>query len=129
VVTRQAEASGGAGEVLNEDHNEVRLIGRLPALAEERVMPSGDILCVFRVAVRRAPGGGGSGGSSRQVVDSLECASWNGRVRRSAGSWVVGDVVEVVGSVRRRFFRTGSGTGSRVEVEVSSARRLRRAGV
>jgi hypothetical protein len=35
--------------------------------------------------------------------------------------------VEVRGSLRKRFFRTAGGaTGSRVEVEVASARRIRR---
>jgi single-strand DNA-binding protein len=50
-----------------------------------------------------------------------------GRVRRSALSWEPGDVVEVEGSIRRRFFRTGGGAASRVEVEVSAGRLVRRA--
>jgi single-strand DNA-binding protein len=108
--------------------NEVRLVGRVPAPAEERELPSGDVLCTFRVAVTRDGAHGGAHGSGRQRVDSLECVTFNGRVRRSALSWSVGDTVEVSGSLRRRFFRTAGGTGSRVEVEVSSARRLRRPG-
>ena len=107
--------------------NEVRLVGRVPALAEERVLPSGDVLCVFRVAITRDPSSVGPSGSPRRHVDSLECVAWNGRVRRSALGWEVGDVVEVTGSLRRRFFRSAAGTASRVEVEVGSARRLRRA--
>lgn len=111
--------------------NEVRLIGKVPALAQERVLPSGDVLCTFRVAVARDPAPAGShtaNGSSRRGFDSLECSSWTGRVRRSAMSWQVGDVVEVSGAIRRRFFRTANGTASRVEVEVTTARRLRRPG-
>ena len=111
-----------------EDHNEVRLIGRIPAAAEERLLPSGDVLCTFRVAVTRDLAQDGAHGSGRQRVDSLECVTWSGRVRRSAMSWEVGDVVEVAGALRRRFFRTAAGTGSRVEVDVRSGRRLRRAG-
>ncbi len=107
--------------------NEVRLVGRVPVPADERVLPSGDVLCSFRVAVTRQPGAGGAGARRRQQVDSLECVTWNGRVRRSAVSWQVGDVVEVTGALRRRFFTTAGGTASRVEVEVSGARRLRRA--
>ena len=34
--------------------------------------------------------------------------------------WQPGDVVEVEGAIRRRFFRAGGGAASRVEVEVSS---------
>lgn len=105
--------------------NEVRLVGRLPAGAQERVLPSGDVLCTFRVAVQRSSVGAAR--ASRQQVDSLECVTWNGRVRRSALSWHVGDHVEVVGALRRRFFTSPSGTASRVEVEVVSARRVRRA--
>ena len=107
--------------------NEVRLVGRVPARAEERVLPSGDVLCTFRVAIDRDPAAGGARAATRHHVDSLECVTWNGRVRRSALSWEVGDVVEVSGALRRRFFRAGGATGSRVEVEVTSARRRRRA--
>ncbi len=106
--------------------NEVHLVGRFAAPALEREMPSGDVLCTFRVSVEREGTDAGSV-TSRQRVDSLECATWSGRVRRSALSWQPGDEVEVVGALRRRFFRTAGGTGSRVEVEVTSARRLRRA--
>lgn len=107
--------------------NEVRLTGRLPALAEERVLPSGDTLCTFRVAVPRDPAAGGAGAAKRGQVDSLECVAWSGRVRRSVLAWQVGDLVEVSGALRRRFFRTAAGPASRVEVEVTSGRRLRRA--
>ena len=106
--------------------NEVRLVGRVAAPAQERAMPSGDVLCTFRVSVQR-DAGEVARASSRQRVDSLECATWSGRVRRSALGWEPGDEVEVKGALRRRFFRTAGGTGSRVEVEVTSARRLRRA--
>lgn len=106
--------------------NEVHLVGRFAAPALEREMPSGDVLCTFRVSVERESPEVGSV-TSRQRVDALECATWNGRVRRSALTWQPGDEVEVVGALRRRFFRTAGGTGSRVEVEVTSARRLRRA--
>lgn len=102
--------------------NEVRLVGRIPALSEEKVLPSGDTLRTFRVVIRRDPSA-----PSRQSVDSLECVAWSGRVKRSVASWRPGDIVEVSGSLRRRFFRTAAGTGSRVEVEVTSARVLRRA--
>lgn len=77
----------------------------------------------FRLVVARV----GERGKSRQTVDSLECAVWGGRVRRSVSGWGVDDVVEVRGAVRRRFFRTGGGPASRVEVEVTSGRLIRRA--
>ncbi len=48
---------------------------------------------------------------SRQTVDALECAAWSARARRSVAAWAADDVVEVVGSLRRRFFRAGGAVG------------------
>jgi len=103
--------------------NEVRLVGRLAQRPEERVLPSGDTVWTFRVVVTRT----GARGRSRQTVDSLECAVWGGRVRRSVAGWAAGDVVEVEGALRRRFFRAAGASASRVEVEVSGGRLIRRA--
>ena len=105
--------------------NEVRLVGRISSAPEERVLPSGDSVWTFRVVVPR-PADDRVG--SRQTVDALECAVWAGRVRRSVAAWAVDDVVEVSGSLRRRFFRAGGAAASRFEVEVSRGRLIRRAG-
>lgn len=104
--------------------NEVHLVGRLSVLATDRKMPSGDVLCHFRVVVDRlqAPGV-----VKKRRVDVVDCHSWSARVRRQAGGWQVGDVVELHGALRRRFFRTAAGTQSMTEVEVLSARVVRRA--
>ncbi|WP_426244770.1 single-stranded DNA-binding protein [Nocardioides sp. LHG3406-4] len=102
--------------------NQVMLHGRLTAEPECRELPSGDVIWTFRVVVDRPPGG-----RSRQRLDSLECVAWLARVRRSVASWRIGDEVAVEGALRRRFFRTGAGAASRVEVEVTSARIIRRA--
>lgn len=104
--------------------NEVRLIGRISQPPEERILPSGDSLWTFRVVVPRPPGAS----SRRQAVDALECTAWSARARRSVASWAADDVVEVVGALHRRFYRTGAGVGSRVEVEMGSGRLIRRAG-
>jgi single-strand DNA-binding protein len=103
--------------------NEVRLVGRISQAPEQRVLPSGDVLWTFRVVVPRPASSG------RSTVDAIECAAWSSRVRRSVASWQPDDVVEVTGAVRRRFFRTaGGGAASRVEVEVSRGKVIRRAG-
>ena len=104
--------------------NEVRLIGRLSLAAEERELPSGDHLTSFRVVVNR-PRDKRRG--SRVQIDALECHTWVARVRRAAMTWQVGDVVEVNGSLRRRFFKTGGRLQSMTEVEVVAARRVSRA--
>ncbi|MDO9455023.1 single-stranded DNA-binding protein [Nocardioides sp.] len=102
--------------------NEVRLVGRLSAEPEEKELPSGDVLVSFRVVVPRVPDA-----KSKVTVDALECVAWTARAKRSVRSWRLGDVVEVTGSLRRRFFRTAAGPASRVEVEVTRGRVVRRA--
>ena len=105
-----------------DEVNEVRLVGRVSGPPTQRSLPSGDELWTFRVVVPRPPSD-----RSRQTVDALECVAWSGRVRRSVARWSDGDVVEVWGSIRRRFYRAEGVTGSRVEVEATRARVIRRA--
>lgn len=105
-----------------EHVNEVRLVGRVSQAPRERVLPSGDAVWTLRLAVTRS----GDASRSKQTVDALECAVWAARPRRSVASWRVGDVVEVAGAVRRRFFRAGGSAASRTEIEVRSARVIRR---
>ena len=105
--------------------NRVSLTGRLSSQPLERDLPSGDRVVTFRLVVprERTPMTAGS----KQSSDWLDCAVWAGRVRRAACRWQVGDLVELEGALRRRFFRTGEGTSTRVEVEVLGGRRLGRA--
>jgi single-strand DNA-binding protein len=103
--------------------NEVHLIGRLSAAAQERTLPSEAVMATFLIVVDRLD----AEARSRQRVDVINCVVWTTRLRRQVMGWAAGDVVEVSGALRKRFFRTGAGaTGSRVEVEVGSARRVRR---
>jgi single-strand DNA-binding protein len=103
--------------------NEIRLVGRLSHAPSELVLPSGDTIWTFRLVVPRT----GGPPRSRQTVDSIECTVWSGRVRRSVPGWRQDDVVEVVGALRRRFFRAAGAPASRVEVEVAGGRVIRRA--
>ena len=109
-----------------ESLNAVRLRGRLAAAPVLRELPSGDSVWNLRVVVERpAPTGMPK---PRQRVDSLECAVWSGRLKKQLEGWSEGDVVQVAGALRRRFFRAGGATASRVEVELSQGRIIRRAG-
>lgn len=101
--------------------NYVMLRGRLAAEPQVRTLPSGDELCTFRLTVRRPPG-------ERVTVDSLECASTAARVRRTLARSAAGDELQVSGSLRRRFWRSPTGLGSRYEVAVATARVLARGG-
>ncbi|HEX6935350.1 MAG TPA: single-stranded DNA-binding protein [Actinomycetes bacterium] len=111
------------------DHaNEVRLVGRLAAEAVRRDLPSGDSLVSFRLVVERPPArrGDPAGRSSRSpTVDTLDCAAWRKDVQRVLARAAAGDVLEVHGALRRRFWRTGSGAASRSEVEAARVRRLK----
>lgn len=106
--------------------NEVRLVGRLAAPAEERTLPSGEVLALWRVVVDR-PAAPVPAGVRAQTVDTLECVARRSALRRTAAGWGAGDVVEVEGALRRRFWRAPSGVASRYEVEVQRARRVSRA--
>jgi single-strand DNA-binding protein len=106
--------------------NEVRLQGRLAVDPQLRELPSGDTVWNLRVVVERSMPAGKE--KPRQRVDSLECAVWSGRLKNQVGRWSAGDVVEVSGALRRRFFRAGGVAASRVEVELTGGRLIRRAG-
>ncbi|HET8560297.1 MAG TPA: single-stranded DNA-binding protein [Marmoricola sp.] len=106
--------------------NEVLLRGRVSADPELRALPSGDAVLTLRLVVRREAQSPMTRGS-RQVSDWVDCSVWGGRVRASASSWHAGDEVEVRGALRRRYYRTPTGSATRLEVEVLGGKRLRRA--
>lgn len=107
--------------------NVVRLAGRLAGGPEVRTLPSGDELCVCRIAVARDTVRVLPSGRRSPSVDVVDLAAWSARSRRAMARWRPGDEVEVEGALRRRFYRAGDRTMSRVEVEVSSCRMVRRA--
>ncbi|MFN8191161.1 MAG: single-stranded DNA-binding protein [Nocardioidaceae bacterium] len=113
----------GRDEAATEAVNEVRLVGRVSAPAEEKGLPSGDSVWTFRVVVDRPV----DRARPRSSVDTVDCAVWSGRPRRSVRALKAGDVIEVRGAIRRRFFQTASGAASRVEVEVGGVQVIRRA--
>ena len=99
------------------DRNDVVLRGRLSAPAEARTLPSGDVLVTFRLVVRRPePRARG------QSVDVLTCITYERGLQRRAAAWQPGDVLEVEGALQRRFWRTGTGTGTASVCEVNCRR-------
>ena len=108
------------GANLLTHRNEVLLVGRVSADPEPKELPSGDPLLEFRLVVLRPDGHG------RRNHDTLQCEVAAGALRRAVGRWRAGDVVEVTGSMRRRFSKR-NGTISIYVIEVSSAHRLQRA--
>jgi hypothetical protein len=83
--------------------NVVALAGRLSSPAVEKVLPSGDRLVQLEVTV--------DGPAGKDTVP----VAWPDPPA-SAVTLDIDQEVTVVGRVRRRFFKTVSGTGSRTEV-------------
>lgn len=116
----------------DESSNEVLLRGRVSGPPEQRELPSGDAVWTCRVVVRRPEPTAAESAAAREAgrrpvtVDTLDCAAWSARARRSVASWREGDLVEVRGRLRRRFYRAGGAPVSRVEVEVVRGRLIRR---
>lgn len=111
-----------------ESRNEVVLVGRVAAAAEQRELPSGDLLVTWRLVVDRPPGRPTGPAGRAVTVDTLDCVAWTAGLRRTASAFQPGDVVAVEGALRRRFWRAAGAPASRYEVEVTRARRLARPG-
>jgi single-strand DNA-binding protein len=122
----RSSSTGGTSEATTR--NEVVLVGRLAAPAEDRELPSGDVLTTWRLVVDRPPNRRKAPEGVRPpTVDALECVAWTAGVQRAAAGWQPGDLVSVEGALRRRFWRAPTGASSRYEVEVTRARRVARA--
>ncbi len=107
------------------DRNEIILRGRLSAPAELRELPSGDTLLVFSLVVRRPPQPPPRARPREPRQDTITCVSFaKALISRSAG-WRPDDVLEVEGALRRRFWRTPTGTAVAHEVDCRRARRCR----
>lgn len=102
--------------------NEVTVVGRLSADPSERTLPNGDLIVSWRLVVQRPP----DPARKALAVDTIDCVARTPALGRRALTWASGDVMEMSGALRRRFWRSGEGVRSRYEVEVASARRLAR---
>lgn len=125
--TRSRRAAAPEAPPAPEPRNEVRLVGRVSAPPEERELPSGDRVVTWRLVVDRPPSRRAARAGVRvPTIDTLDCAAWAAAPRRTARALQAGDVAEVVGALRKRFWRAAGGPSSRTEVEVETVRRLAR---
>ena len=136
-VEGTARGADEGGESLNEGGegvNEVRLVGRVSGTPETRSLPSGDEVVQLRVVVRRPPepttkaakGAGAKGATEkgpRASVDTIDVSCWTAMTRRAGLRLADGDVVEIEGSLRRRFYRAGPSVQSRYDVAADRVRR------
>ena len=108
--------------------NEVRLVGRVSGDPQERALPSGDLLVSWRLVVDRAPPRRPAPEGVRvPTIDTLDCVAWTAATRRTARGLQPGDVVEVSGALRKRYWRSAGRPASRTEIEAAAVRRLQRA--
>lgn len=105
--------------------NVVRLRGKVSTAPEPRELPSGTSIVTLRISVTREESPMTKG--SRQTTDWVDCSAWSSKTRRTASGWRAGDIVEVEGALRRRFYRGGAGASTRLEVEMLGGRVVARA--
>lgn len=91
----------------------VTVVGRLGGTVVERDLPSGDTVTTFTVVVDRPRTRG-----SRVTVDAIPCQAFSVRLRTAVGRLEPGTLVEIQGTLRRRFWRSAVGLGSALEVDV-----------
>ena len=96
--------------------NSVHLLGRLADDPVRRALPAGGEVVSWRLIVDRPREGGG-----RRTVDTLTCATFDPGVGAETRAWRSGDLLEVRGSLRRRFWSTDERGFGRYEVEVHEA--------
>ena len=109
-----------SSKVQFQESNQVRLVGRVSDEVQERELPSGVTLTRFRLVVSREKTAMTAG--SKVVSDWFECSAWSAKARRTVRGFKQGQVVEVVGAVRRRHFKGANAiAGSVVEIEVMQA--------
>jgi single-strand DNA-binding protein len=117
-------SSGPSRATVVDGHNEVVLGGRVSGEPTVRVLPSGDELVSWRLVVGRDNRGTSPSGRQLPTVDTIDCVAFKAGVRRTAARFAGGEVIEVRGELRRRFWRGAQGAASRCEVEVFEIRKI-----
>jgi single-strand DNA-binding protein len=119
-----SHSHGASRAAVVDGHNEVVLGGRVSGEPTVRVLPSGDELVSWRIVVGRHNRGVSASGRQLPTVDTIDCVAFKASVRRVAARWVGGEVIEIRGELRRRFWRGVQGAASRCEVEVLQIRKI-----
>lgn len=104
----------------SRSRSDVVIIGRLGSRVDQRTLPSGDTVTTFTIVVdlpRRPPAPGAT-------VDAIACQTFRSSVVSRVNRLEPGRWIRAEGTLRRRFWRSGSGLGSVMEVEVSRLQAL-----
>jgi len=108
-----------------QSSSSVMIVGRLGSRVEARTLPSGDEVTVFTVIVDRSAKDQSRSGGRAATVDSISCQTFRAAVARRLGTLEAGTWVQVEGTLRRRFWRSGGGLSSAMEVDVVRLERCR----
>ncbi|GAA4913766.1 single-stranded DNA-binding protein [Streptomonospora salina] len=110
----------GGNERAPGHRNEVVVAGRITGEPAVRELASGDRLTTWRISISRTP----AEQRPNQYVDPITCVSFQKAVEERTRAWRIGDVVQVSGMLRRRFWRSPKGSGSVVEIEARTVQRV-----
>ncbi|MEV7970636.1 single-stranded DNA-binding protein [Sphaerisporangium sp. NPDC088356] len=99
--------------------NEVTLVGRLSRAPRGKELPSGDLMTMWGVAVRRP-----LDHASGKKADGIACVTFDPEVSARVAGWRVDDVISVEGALHQRYRGGPGGGASTYEVEVHRASRL-----
>jgi len=115
-VSKSKNVKESIGDYLNQ----VELVGRLSGAAQEKVLPSGSKVVEFRLIIEREKDRSGS----KQLVDTIDIATWSAVGRKSALKLDENAWISVNGSIRRRFWQSPTGLASRWQVEASEIKSI-----
>ncbi|WP_248965582.1 single-stranded DNA-binding protein [Sphaerisporangium perillae] len=99
--------------------NEVTLVGRLSKPPRQKGLPSGDVMTMWGLAVRRPPEH-----PSGKKADGIACVTFDAEVGARVAGWRLHDVVRVEGALHQRYRGGPAGGVSTYEVEVHRVSRL-----
>jgi single-strand DNA-binding protein len=99
-----------------EHVNAIVLVGRLSGEPEWRALPKDRQVAVWRLIVEHR-----DARSPQDAIDTIRCVTYDPALQTGIRTWSHGDVIEVRGALRHRFWRGPAGPRGVYEVEAVSA--------
>lgn len=99
-----------------EHVNEIILVGRLSGDPEWRALPDDREVAVWRLIVEHR-----DARSPQDAIDTIRCVGYDPAIHTGVRTWSHGDVIEVRGALRHRFWKSSGGPRGVYEVEAASA--------